>query len=338
MGFVTRTLYLALLLCAGRADGVLIATGTANGTAPPDDPGWAHVGTRTGTNNAGTPLNGLTLIYLGNGWVMTAAHVKEADLRLGGQTYLRVPGSKLQLQNQDTSLADLIVFQVSGNPELPKLPILEIATVSPPVGAPVLMIGRGRNRGAADTWNQPPDREGFLWGAGASIRWGSNLVSDPSTGPDTGTDSIVFDFTKPGDPGFTSEEAQAVLGDSGGAVFHQGGGQWQLAGVLHRQVQYGGQPAAASYDGNLSYAADLARFRSQIIPLVRPQCSDEIDNDGDGNVDFPSDSQCSSAASNNEAAHLPSLSAFSLITLATSLALAGLVATRQRTPRRIASF
>ena len=35
-------------------------------------------------------------------------------------------------------------------------------------------------------------------------------------------------------------------------------------------------------------------------PGGRPQCSDGIDNDGDGKVDFPSDPGCSSPSDNSE--------------------------------------
>ena len=318
---------LLLLLClfaSSEAHAVLIATGTANATAPPDDPGWAHVGTRTGTGGGGGALNGLTLIYLGNGWVLTANHVGEADLLLDGVAYPRISGSKVRFQNADLSDADLMAFQIVGNPELPNLPILEISATSPAIGEQVTMIGRGRNRGTATTWFEPPSgplREGWLWASTAKIRWGTNQIANPAIAPtSTTTDSLISDFTKPGDAGFTSEEAQVVLGDSGGAVFHKVGPDWALAGVIHSAVQYAGQNPGSSLDGNISYFADLASFRSQIIPVVRPECSDEVDNDGDGNTDYPDDPQCSSRESDNESAHLPSLSPLALTALVALLA------------------
>ena len=48
--------------------------GTANTSAPSDDPGWANVGTR----------NKLTIVYLGNRWVLTAAHVGFGEVTIGG--------------------------------------------------------------------------------------------------------------------------------------------------------------------------------------------------------------------------------------------------------------
>ena len=36
-------------------------------------------------------------------------------------------------------------------------------------------------------------------------------------------------------------------------------------------------------------------------PLPKPACSDGVDNDNDGKIDFPADPGCTSAADNNEA-------------------------------------
>ena len=44
--------------------------GTGNTTAPADDPGFANVGNR----------GGLTGVYLGRRWVLTANHVGEGDI------------------------------------------------------------------------------------------------------------------------------------------------------------------------------------------------------------------------------------------------------------------
>ncbi|HME71647.1 MAG TPA: hypothetical protein VKM54_17515, partial [Myxococcota bacterium] len=82
--------------------------GSENVTAPRDDPGWANVGT----------VSGLTGICLGNGWMLTASHVGAGPVVLGGRTFSAVPDSTVQLQNQDGSLADLIVFRIQGAPHL----------------------------------------------------------------------------------------------------------------------------------------------------------------------------------------------------------------------------
>ncbi|NQZ99893.1 MAG: hypothetical protein HRU01_25605, partial [Myxococcales bacterium] len=50
-------------------------------------PGWKHVG-RCG---------GLTAIYLGAGWVITAWHVEMRDVELEGRTYKPVEASRITL-------------------------------------------------------------------------------------------------------------------------------------------------------------------------------------------------------------------------------------------------
>jgi hypothetical protein len=308
------------------ASAVLAITGNDNTSAPPGtaDPGFASVGQRSS--------GGLTLIYLGNGWVLTANHVGEADLKLSSVVYPHIPGSGVQFLNEDGSPADLMAFQITGSPTLPELPILEIARVSPAVGTPVTMIGRGFNRDEPITWRQPGPppvmREGWSWGTSGAIRWGTNRIADP-TGLmqiDT-TDSFIIDFTKPGDPGVTTDESQAVVGDSGGPVFSKETGQWELTGVMFNRLPHPDQPAATALDGNLTYSADLALFRSQIIPLVRPECSDEVDNDGDGRIDFPEDPACHGETGLSETNELPSLGSQARVVLGATLIAASLLGT-----------
>jgi hypothetical protein len=67
-----RSLWLAiwLVLCVTPASrAVLISSddGTGNTTAPASDPGWSNVGDR----------GGLSAVYVGNGWVLSAGHVGE---------------------------------------------------------------------------------------------------------------------------------------------------------------------------------------------------------------------------------------------------------------------
>ena len=66
-------------------------------SAPLDDPGWANVGTR----------GNLSVIYLGNGWVLTANHVGSGAVIFEGQVYDEIVGSRVRFQNPDDCLADL---------------------------------------------------------------------------------------------------------------------------------------------------------------------------------------------------------------------------------------
>ncbi len=328
-----RMLICSLLFAAfaGAANAVLLASVSDNTTAPVDDPGWARFGTRTGTNNSGVAQNGLTLIYIGNGWVLTANHVGISDLNLAGEVYSRVPGSGVQLQNPDGSAADLLAYRISGNPQLPTLGVVEFANTSPAIGTAVTMIGRGQNRGTATTWNQPPLRSGWFWGSGATMRWGTNQILETVGEEEFDTAALVMDFTKPGEPSFTADEAQAVTGDSGGGVWVKNGGSWELAGVLFSASQYDNQPPQTSLDGNRSIAADLALFRPQLVALVRPECSDEADNDNDGLTDYPADPGCSSLEDDSEAPPVPSASLHGTAALALLFLGGGFTWLRQHT-------
>jgi len=280
----------ALALCAltlvfgaaPRASAVVIASepGSGNVTAPADDPGFSHVG------SPGIA----TVVYLGNGWVLTANHVTDADVTLGGVVYPRVPGSRVTFANPDSSVPDIAAYRIDPHPDLPILPI---GTETPEDGTPVLMIGHGLDRGGPVTWE---GHDGFVLLGSQSVRWGSNEIA--GSGMLGGDAAIATTF----DEGATTHEAQAQYGDSGGAVFAKNAqDDWELAGILFAIDTYEGQPSYVLY-GNVSYAIDLAAYRDQIIATVRPECSDEAENDGDGEVDFPADPGCTSAEDLSEAA------------------------------------
>jgi hypothetical protein len=307
---------LALGLCLAwpsRAVIIDLGDGTGNTSAPADDPGWAHVGTTT--------AGGLTAIYLGNGWVLTANHVGIGDVVFEGQTYAAVAGSYVQLENDSGPPPDLGVFRIDRKPGLPILPI---RTSTPSVDTAVIMIGHGQNRGPATRWR---GHDGYEWGAGRTTRWGTNAVE----GSGTVLNTAFFD-TEFTDTGGSTDEAQGANGDSGGAVFIKNGSVWELAGVMFAIGEYPGQPAGLALYGNLTYAADLAPYRDQIIELTRPQCSDEVDNDGDELIDYPSDPGCFSLADPSaRRAGLPGLSPWGLALLVGLLAGAPLwMARRQR--------
>ena len=230
--------------------------GTGNTSAPSPDPGWDHVGTP----------GGKTAVYLGNGVVLTADHVGPGDLRLGGVVYPLVPGSDVRIDNGDGTEADLVLFAVHPQPPLPPL---TIAASPPSVGTPVVMIGRGRNRGAATSWD--PDGglpfnelDGYEWAAGSTIRWGTNEISDlPGERVfDTEVIETVFDASG------TVHEAQAVNGDSGGALFVWDGGSAELAGILLAVGYFEGQPPETSFYTQTTIAADLSFYRDQIEDAV----------------------------------------------------------------------
>ncbi len=277
---------LALALCTTLpADAVLIDSGdgTGNTTAPSDDPGWSNSGRR----------GGLNAVYLGYGWVVTAAHVGMGPVTLGYVDYPEVPGSYVPIVHSPSAHADLALFRIDPYPHL--LPALEIPTSSAPVGADAMLIGWGQRRGAATEWMK---MGGWLWAGGSVKRWGTNVIGAAlEPGPPVNatdldlagftTHALVVDFTE-GEPG---DEATVTVGDSGGAFFVRVGSSWKLGGVSFGLGTFAGQPTNTSLYGNIVYAADLSHYRDQILAAARP-CADGVDDDGDGLVDFPADPGC----------------------------------------------
>jgi hypothetical protein len=258
---------LAAGLVAAPARAVLIVTGdgTGNTSAPPSDPGWSHVG----------GVNGLTGVYLGDGWVLTANHVGVGPLVLGSTTYPAVTGSGVTLQHTAGVYTDLRLFRLVSDPGLSTLPI---GTSSPPSSTQMLMIGRGRNRGAPYTYGP---YSGWSWLGSAAQRWGTNNVSQTAFDLNLGgtpVRSLGLAFNNVG-----GTEAIGTVGDSGGAAFVGS----NLAGILVAIWSYGGQAAQTSVYGNGTYVADLSYYRSQILSITAGRsCSNGLDDDGDGLVDL----------------------------------------------------
>jgi hypothetical protein len=255
--YVMLACFLTLAL-SGSAAGVVIdaVDGSGNVTAPSPDPGWSHVGTR----------GGLTVVHLGDGWMLTANHVGAGDVTVDGVVYPYVPGSGVRLSNPDGSPADLLLFEINPHPAVPQLPIV---TTPPPLGTELILIGNGRNRGSATSWDpngpRPPRPiDGYDWASGRTLRWGRNHVVEYPPSPVLDTWSLSTSF----DEGVSADESQAANGDSGGAVFAFDGSEWALAGILYAIGGYDGQPEEASLYGQLTYAADLSVYEDEIHEIV----------------------------------------------------------------------
>lgn len=243
--------------------------GAGNTTPPADDPGFAHVGV-TGNNLSG--------VYLGNQWVLTAYHVGEQPITLNGVSYPALPGSRVRLEHSPGVYADLALVRIVGKPSLPPL---VLASAPPAVNDQVTLIGNGWNREASQVcWNasfveiactgSSPFRGYKRLGSQRTVRWGRNLVSQVGVNsPMGGTITRAFQ-TEFDNPGIT-HEAQAVPGDSGGAVFRKNGSQWELAGLLFTILVYEGQPYdTTAVFGTATLAADVSYYRSQILAIMNP--------------------------------------------------------------------
>jgi hypothetical protein len=247
---------LALLLLGVPAlCGIVVRPGADAATerAPAQVPGWANVGLRAGTS----------AVYLGNAWVITARHVGIGDVVLGGVDYRAVPDSSLELDGDGSPpLPDVMVFRIE---PLPPLPPLRIRPTPPDVGERVVLVGAGRGRGVPTRWG---GHSGWAWGPHQGLRWGTNRVSEAGIHVVVGG-IVTRAFAMRFDPFETQHEAQAALGDSGGAVFIRREGRFELAGVLIAVGSYPGQSPETSLYGNTTNAADLSVFARKLTALVR---------------------------------------------------------------------
>jgi hypothetical protein len=294
-GLALGGLVLWIVLAASPAAAVIIATGdgTANTTAPADDFGFDNVGSIAET-----------AVYLGNGWVISANHVSQGDVRLVGRDWPSVPGSKLRLRSPDARVsADLALFRL--REPLPPLASLHVSQTGPGVGEHVVLMGNGPDRGEPVV---SEGKRGWSWADSHSLRWGTNQVHATGLTVQAGIGDSTVAFSmrlSPTHP--TPFESTVGIGDSGGAAFVKRDGRWELAGVLFAAKTWSDQPARTALYGNITYAADLSVYREQIESIVkRPACSDGLDDDGDGRVDFPQDEGCTSAQDETEGdAHAP---------------------------------
>ena len=247
-----RSALLVALIAALPAGAIVVdsADPARNERAPKDDPGWANVGYRAGTS----------AIYLGSGWVLTARHSGFGPVEFDGAVYEPVQSSQVWLEVPDGSKrkADLILFRLDPAPDLPAL---ELADTSPREGTATVIVGFGSGRAA--TVARGPVR-GFRIDGRRKRRWGTNRV-DPGRvdlpGPNAATTRCFgMSFLRGG----SDHEAQATVGDSGGAVFVREPDGWRLAGLILSVKKLPGQDLEEVLFGNATYAADLSLYRPQI--------------------------------------------------------------------------
>lgn len=274
--------FCALLAVGLSAEAVVVTSGGPNNTAP---------GGRPFFNNVGS-IGSASAIYLGDGWVLSANHVAGSlpgSVKFGGVDYATLAGSFHRLENPVytrplTELTDIVVFRLSS---LVELPGVDISTTTPAVGSQVMMIGNGSTQVGPptfwkytvvdgpnnDTWEVTTpllaNAAGYHTTGTGEIRWGENLVNANNFAVSAGYGDVISYSTRFNSIGLT-HEAQAVVGDSGGAVFSYNGGSWQLSGMMHAVSLFENQPGGAgtAVFGMETAIADLSAYRSQIIAIV----------------------------------------------------------------------
>jgi hypothetical protein len=238
---------------------VIDANSASNTGAPADGAPWDNVG----------DINGASGVYIGGGWVLTAAHVGAANINLDGTVFAPELPS-LRLTNSDGTSTDLVLFRLT---TFPPLPSLSLASTTPAALSQIDMIGFGHIAGSAQT--NFGLYSGFYWSSYGAKSWGNNKVNVGGTttfnaGFGTVT-AFITDFTSPGTIGptsQTSDEAQLAGGDSGGGAFQKNGSVWQLAGILDAEQNQVNQPGSTACYGDNSYMADIATYGNQIVAVL----------------------------------------------------------------------
>jgi hypothetical protein len=279
------------------------------------DPGWANVG-QNGS------LNG---VYIGDGWVLTAAHTGISNMQFDtGGPIAPIPGQDFQITNAAGSglnpVADLRLFRISAEPSGVKQ--ITIAQQAPLLngqpGGEVMFIGTGPRRSAAeshfsvntatdpDTWMQVASGGTFsgYFPNGGGKSWGTNNVANDNILPNEGdanftynvNDSSISYLVSYDQSGGTQFEAQAVGGDSGGAVFfnrNQGTAQppqWELVGITINNFLFDGQSTSTfnpsnglAVYGNATAFVDLSSYYTQITSTIAAH--QDYSSVGDINLD-----------------------------------------------------
>ncbi|MHC4295289.1 MAG: hypothetical protein ACYSTL_06865 [Planctomycetota bacterium] len=267
-------LFLVLLLPLHHASGLIISTDQdlSDTQSAAGFPYWDNVGWRGAVGTA---------IYLGDSWVLTAYHVLPGAVELAGTIYDPIPDSEQRIGN-----ADILVFRIHDPPDLPPIPITDAVLTN---GMVVRMFGTGKDQQAvrlywevdilADPWIWTPssknkaDAWGIPWAANRVKCWGTNEIFDMN-----GTDAIsTKNFTTSFDVDDTTYEGQGAEHDSGGPVFIDNQGVWELAGIMLAISTWSGQPDGTAVDylnfgppigslgGNQTVIADLGYYRQDIM-------------------------------------------------------------------------
>lgn len=260
----------------------MVASGGPNNTAPGGQPFFNNVGA----------IGSASAIYLGDGWVLSANHVAgalPASVNFGGISYLTQAGSFHRLENPAYSptlslLTDIVMFRLSAPPALPGV---DISTATPTVGSQVMMIGNGSTQAGPatfwdrteimgddnDTWVETTEALSNIAGYQTTgiheIRWGENVVNAGDFTANTGNGDVIS-FSTQFDAAGLTHEAQAVSGDSGGAVFSYNGSTWELSGMMYAVSTYETQPGGtnSAVFGVETAIADLSYYRTQILTII----------------------------------------------------------------------
>lgn len=281
MGSASQRLFSAIIIVCGL--GLLaITTRRAAAVVIGDPDALAGTPTPAGFSYVGQ-VDGASGVYVGNGWVLTAAHVGfPTGFTLGGMSYGVTPGSDVELTNPNGTPTDLQLFHLTSSPAPTNL---NIPANSPGVNILIYDIGFGAGRSGDltnfGTMSHP--EWGFAETDPGTELWGTNdtIAVDGNGNPDSNGSAIAY-IQVNGDPGpiyafFTqfytgladynnggngTGEAQIGGDDSGGGVFDSNG---NLIGIMDGNAS---QIPGDAILGDASAYVDLAPYRQQIDDIT----------------------------------------------------------------------
>lgn len=209
-----------------------------------------------------------TGIYLGDGFVMTSAHVGCYPFQLADGSFYRPDYQSWRvIPHEDGSPSDVAIFRIGiphGDEALGKLPPLPIAKESPSPGSSIMLFGSGLSQDPEPAVMKSNEKVvavlGYRVGRQRDLLSGSSVVDEIHEAPIASGKGETHCFsTRFGRDG---HHAQASDGDSGGAsfVFNEGLGRWELAGCIIAVSQKAGFVPF----GSRTFMADLSRYRSLI--------------------------------------------------------------------------
>ncbi len=294
-------------LCPAPAVALVVQDMTGTTVAPADDPGWDFV-TGSGDRAYVYLGNGwaLSAFHVGVPGSSETLHFGSGSYSaISNQAYV-VP-NPTGVAGITTADTDLRLIRINGDPGTPNfsIPTQQLTESTPETQREVVIIGAGPSRQQQQTqWTVTPvaGANNDVWtvvtSGGSQVgyksivpdddvkRWGTNRIADEDTlvgGSDNDLRfplqlqlgvgqrdvmSMVTRFDAPGQGGITNE-AQAVSGDSGSAVFYKRNGQWELVGIVNATYStVENQNNSYAVYGNYTTFADLQFYRSQIQAII----------------------------------------------------------------------
>jgi hypothetical protein len=281
-----RWCFLALLILLVPQARAVVVAGANGGANTSNNTTAAQMATQLGLTNTAfynnvLPYSDAGSVYLGwantvggpRAYLLSAMHINLSSTML-------INAVSYSVNRQSIAGSDLALLTLSNvDGIMPPLPVANLATATPSIGTDVIMAGFGRNR-VQDATTSPttPDSISLASGNGYTtttpqiMRWGTNTTISASgpPGPTTtisigGLPTVSFrtEFNQPAADGWlTSNEAQAVRGDSGGAAFDFDG---NLRGII---VAISGTNAEWAVFGERTWFADIATYKNDIDQAI----------------------------------------------------------------------